>query len=230
MGYVRLHDGDTGTDATPARRPVRVGLLAGLLAVYAFAATSLAVTPLRDPSPPRGFLLDDKLAQAQVSVRAPGLPERPCTWHPGDHLFSCAQDSYAFVGPYAGYANGRAVRCTWLHPQPGGATTILRWKDVALGNHVDARLALLDEVGPGAEVRVRLLATDQPIGTLTATESREPGTLDAAVPPGPARGELRLELTAADHAWRLACVDLLMSGVRTVAGRPAKAPEGPADD
>lgn len=219
MGYVRLHDGDGRPDATAEMRPVRVGLLAGLLGVYALAACVLALSPPRDPPLPAAFRLDDRLPQAKVTVRVPGQPERPCTWLPGDRVFSCAADSYAFVGPYAGFADGRALRCTWLHPQPGGATTILRWHDVALGDRVQARLALLDEVGPGAEVRVKVLASDQLVGTLTSTESREPALLDAPVPPGPSRGELRLELTAADHAWRLACVDLLMAGIRSVAPR-----------
>ncbi len=229
MAYVRLDDAVIRSREFVPRR-TRVGLLAVLLLAYAVAAVALGRSKPVQPEPARGFRLDAALSKARASVRTPGQPERACVWHPGDRLFSCADDAYAFIGPYAGFVAGKAVRCTWLHPLPGGSTTLLRWPDLALGDHVEGRVSLMEDVGPGAEVRVQVFAGDHPLGTMTTAESREPGHLEAEVPPGPARGELRLELTASDHAWRLACVDLLMTGARDAprAATPARrTPEAP---
>lgn len=229
MAYVRLDDAVIRSRQVAPRR-ARIGRLALLLLAYAVAAVALVGSAPAEPEAQRGFHLDAALGAARATVRTPGQPERPCVWHPGDALFSCADDAYAFIGPYAGFVAGRAVRCTWLHPLPGGATTLLRWPDLALGDRVEGRVWLMEDVGPGAEVRVQVFAGGQPLGTMTTAESREPGILEAGVPPGPARGELRLELTASDHAWRLACLDLLMTGTRgapRAATPPRRTPEAP---
>jgi len=229
MVYVQLDDAVTQSRQIAPQR-TRSGLLAVLLLTYAVAAFALAWSRPAEPQSARGFYLDTALSRARASVRAPGQAERPCVWNARDKRFSCADDAYAFIGPYAGFAAGKAVRCTWLHPLPGGATTILRWSDLALGDRVEGRVSLMEEVGMGAEVRVQIFADAQALGTMTTAESRQPGHLEADVPPGPARGELRLELTASDHAWRLACVDLLMKGTRDAARavvQPRRTPEAP---
>lgn len=222
MAYVKLNDSE-------ARSPREAGwrlpswLLVAVLGTYAVASMALTGTagPTRPAAADNAFRLSDRLPSALVTVRTAGTPERPCKWHPGDRLFTCSDEGYAFVGPYAGFAAGRPLRCTWMHPLAGGSTTILRWPDVAFGDRVSGRVALLDDVGPGAEVRMQIVAAGQPIASVGAVESRQIGQFDDAIAAGPPRGELRLELSASDHAWRLACVELLMTGRRKPGAQPA---------
>jgi hypothetical protein len=154
------------------------------------------------------FDLGRDLPRAQVGVRR-GLDEQPCAWSAAERSFRCNPESYAFVGPYAGWASGRARACTWLHPLPGGATTVLRWADVVWRGRLQVELALLDDVGPGAEVHLQIWAGEQRIAEAQVASGREPFTLDQPVQlPTASHGPLRLEVEARDHAWRLACAQV----------------------
>jgi len=226
LGYGQTLPNRTGAKSQPARTPA-IGLLALLLALH--AAVTWGLTLLPATVPPRAnadvFRLDDQLARAEVSVRSGGTT-RACAWHSGDKRFTCSQDPWSFVGPYAGQTDGRALRCTWMHPQAGGAVTVLRWPDVQLGDRVRGRLALLDDVGPGADVHLRVFADDHPLLDATTAESRAVAEFEAQVPPGKPRAPLRVELSTADHAWRLACAELVMTGRRAPPPPRERAPHG----
>ena len=214
LGYGQSLPNKAGQQARPPR-PLPIGLLALLLGMHAAGTFAVA----RMPPLPHGhaqaeaFSLADNLATADASIRTAGTT-RPCVWHRGDKRFTCAADPWAFVGPYAGQTDGRTLRCTWMHPQPGGAVTVLRWPNVALGERVRGRLALLDDVGPGADVHLRVFADDAQILDAVTSESRAVAEFDAPLPPGRPMAPLRIELTTADHAWRLACAELVMTGQR----------------
>ena len=216
MGQLGLGQTLPSRKAQPAAvsAPLPLGLLALLVLIY--GAVTAALTLSSPPPPLRNaetFELRDRLSGAQASIRTAGTT-RACTWHSGDQRFSCADDPWAFIGPYAGQTDGRALRCTWMHPQPGGATTVLRWTDIAMGERVSGRLALMDDVGPGADVHLRVFADESPVLDAVTSESRAAAQFDSELPPGGTRGNLRIELTTADHAWRLACAELVMTGQR----------------
>jgi hypothetical protein len=202
-------------DPPPPQRGLSAPLRATLLLIYAAAAAWLASRgAAAEPLPPdRVFLLHRTLQRAQAAVRQDGQ-ERPCVWHPGDRRFVCGPETWAFVGPYAGFAGGKPTRCVWAHPQPGGGAIVLRFADEVLGERVEGRVALLDEVGSGADVTLRVLAGGDEVGSATASEGREPARFDAKLPPGPPRGELRIEVVAREHFWRHACIEVLMLGRR----------------
>lgn len=161
---------------------------------------TLAAAPL--------FSLERDLPRAQVGVRR-GVDEQPCAWSATERSFRCGGESFAFVGPYAGWARGASQACTWLHPLPGGATTVLRWTDVPWRGQLQVELSLLDDVGPGAEVHLRLWAGEQALGDVQVASGREVGVLTQSLQlPQGGHGPLRLEVTAHDHGWRLACAQV----------------------
>jgi hypothetical protein len=174
------------------------------------------------------FRAEQHLATAAVSVRKPGSPDQPCTWQATDGRWHCGAQDFAFVGPYAGLAAGKPMRCLWLHPHAGGATTVVRWPDLNLGDHVEARLRLLDDVASGPPTRLQIFAGGQSIGTLSAQDGRDHPELDVDLPGGRLRGELRLEISVADNDWRLACAEVLMTGKRRAMGAQPPVDNAPA--
>ncbi len=216
MAYPRLPGAEAAQQASQAA--MLPWIFSVFLIAYAVAASTLALHPPPAIAKSKGLAwrLEDNWAQAEVHVQRRGQPEQPCAWKKGDGLFQCAEDSYAFVSPYAGYAAGQAQTCTWLHPLPGGATTILRWPKTTIGNHLQMRLALLDEVGPGTPVQLKAFVDNRQVVAVSATEGRELGFAQADLPTGPATSEFRLEIQAADNAWRLACAQVWMTGERAL--------------
>lgn len=223
MTGVRLSDAPRAVappvTSVPVARLVLVLGLGGLAALL----WSLRPPP-QHPRPEAVFDLETALPDARVTLRPPGQPERPCPWNAAEHRHVCAPDEWGFVGPYAGYAGGQALRCVWVHPHAGGATTILRWPDVPIGSRVQGKLGLLNDVGPGAEVRLTVYAGEDRIATLATSESRELAKLDNDIAAGPARADLRVEVTATDHAWRLACAQVRLLGTRPEPKTPPTEP------
>ncbi|MFZ4577689.1 MAG: hypothetical protein ACOYOB_04755 [Myxococcota bacterium] len=214
----------------PADEPLRElpRWSAGLaLVLYAAVAVALVAWGPVEPRAARHdvFLLERELPKAAVSVGLPGTSdERSCEWRPQDQRFVCGTEPWAFVGPLAGYAGGEALRCTWMHPLPGGATTILRFRDTGLGDKITGRLALLDEVGDGAEVSVRVFAAGTQVVQARVNQSRKPADLLGKIEAGAPRGELRIELRSSDHHYRHACLALQMTGTRQAPPPPDRAP------
>ncbi len=196
----------------------------GLWTILAVAAAATAIwltsqtTSDRQKAPDGTFRVEEHLSTAVVTVRKPGSAEQPCTWQPSDGRWHCGAQDFAFVGPYAGLAAGKPVRCLWLHPHAGGATTVVRWPDLNLGDHLEARLRLLDDVASGQPTRLQVFAAGQSVGTLSALDGRDHPDLDVDLPNGRLRGELRLEISATDNDWRLACAEVLMTGKRRAMG------------
>lgn len=196
----------------------------GLWVVAALAAlvAALWLGPGR-AAPPRAptvtFDLERDLPKAQVSVRRDGK-DQPCTWSAGDQRFRCATDYWTFVGPYGGTSAGNARRCTWAHPVAPGATTILRWPDIAMGREVQASLGLVDDAPAGAAVQLQVLTGKTSILTLQSSDARDLDQQTVPVPAGPDKAELRIELRSADHTLRMACLDVRMTDQRRGGGAP----------
>jgi hypothetical protein len=182
-----------------------------LLSLAAVLSLWLLFTPAgRQPElRASGFVLDQTLATAKVSIRRNGA-ETPCTWRAADKRWQCAPDSYAFVGPYAGIAAGKSLTGLWIHPLPG-ATTVLRTKVPARGL-LTAPLGLVDDAPPGTPLQVQLFLADKPIGTLRVTDGLQTDTEALQMAVGK-QAELRVEVSAPDHAWRLGVLDLSIAPV-----------------
>ena len=219
MAWTRLELRDR-VAPPPAASLTPIGLWSMLALVATIAATWLSMRAGAEAPklPDATFRAEEHLGTATVAVRKPGSPDQPCAWQPKDGRWHCGAQDFAFVGPYAGLAAGKPMRCLWLHPHPGGATTVVRWADLNLGDHVEARLRLLDDVGTGPPTRLQIFAGGQSAGTLTAADGRDHPELDVDLPTGRTRGELRLEITASDNDWRLACAEVLMTGKRRAMG------------
>ena len=219
MAWTRLELRDRSVPPQAASL-TRVGLWSVL--AIALALTTLWLSTRGSGESPKSteatFRAEQHLATATVSVRKPGSPDQPCTWQASDGRWHCGAQDFAFVGPYAGLAAGKPMRCLWLHPHAGGATTVVRWADLNLGDHVEARLRLLDDVASGPPTRLQIFAGGQSVGTLSAQDGRDHPELDVDLPVGKLRGELRLEISAADNDWRLACAEVLMTGKRRAMG------------
>ncbi|MSP90850.1 MAG: hypothetical protein EXR79_03445 [Myxococcales bacterium] len=211
------------TDAAPP--PLRVTGLSIGLGAWAAAAFVLASLPTAPDAalPSDVFLLSRALAAADVSVRD-GSSTRPCKWHPGDRRFVCGDSPWAFVGAFGGYANGQPLKCVWAHPQPGGGNIIFTLRNQQFGSRVEARLALLNDVGAGAEVKLRVLADGVEVGAAATAEGRTVASFDQPIAAGAGRGEFTVEVSAREHFWRHACVEVLMTGRRA---DPAAAGAGP---
>jgi hypothetical protein len=160
------------------------------------------------------FRAEEHLSTATVAVRRPGAADQPCTWQAATGRWLCGAQDFAFVGPYAGLAAGKPVRCLWLHPHAGGATTVVRWSELNLGDHLEARFRLMDDVAGGQPTRLQIFAAGQSLGTLTVNDGRDHPDLDVDLPTGRTKGELRLEISAGNNDWRLACAEVLMTGKR----------------
>ncbi len=67
-----------------------------------------------------------QLSQAHVSLRSTKTPEKspPTCKKSGLDKFSCAPNSWAFVGPKELTVQGKKVTCTWAHPLKGKTTHI----------------------------------------------------------------------------------------------------------
>ena len=215
MAWTRLELRDR-TAPPQAASTTPVGLWTMLALTVAVVAFSLAVGAESESpkAPDATFRAEEHLLSAVVGIRRSGSAEQPCTWHAEDGRWHCGGQDFAFVGPYAGVAAGRPLRCMWLHPHAAGATTVVRWPELNLGDHLEAHFRLLDDVGPGQPTRLQIFASGQSIGTLVATDGRDHPDLDVDLPIGRNKGELRLEISVADNDWRLACAEVLMTGKR----------------
>lgn len=196
-----------------------------IVVATAFAMAALVVGPpdARGPAEPptAEFRVEDHLSTAKVAIRRSGGGEDPCTWVEADGRWHCGAQDFAFVGPYVGLAAGKPMRCLWLHPHPGGATTVIRWPELNLGDHIEARLRLLDDVATGPVTTLQIFAGEQAVGSLSVTDGREHPDMDKDLTTGRGKGELRLELTSPANDWRLACAEVLMTGRRRSVGEAA---------
>ena len=219
MAWTRLELRDR-TAPPQAASTTPVGLWSMLALAVAIAAFWLASRAEADAqkAPDSTFRAEEHLSTANVSVRKSGSPDLPCTWQASDGRWHCGAQDFAFVGPYAGLAAGEPIHCLWLHPHAGGATTVVRWPDLNLGDHIEARLRLLDDVAGGQPTRLQVFAAGQSLGTLSAVDGRDKPDLDEDLPYGRVRGELRLEISTSNNDWRLACAEVLMTGKRRAAG------------
>jgi hypothetical protein len=186
-------------------------------ATPAWAATEgtadAAPAPADPPAAPPRFRLVDALASAEVTV-ADRRSTRRCVWQASAHRFACGPRDWQFVGPWAGRSNGEAVRCVWVHPPRGGKTLELRWADVALGAHLRATLHLMDGAGHRDAVRATVRVDDRQVAQVETPSPRQPARASATLPPGPPRGALSIQVKARDSAWRLACIDVQLTGTR----------------
>ena len=199
-----------------------IGLIAGLL-VYGLVALAWNGPPLSARHSSESSDNDDgaeavfdamrQLSAATVTVNRRG-PPTPCAWVPTPGRFRCGKEPWAYVGPHAGRSGGRAVRCLWMHPQPGAATTVLRWDKVEVGARVHARAALLKGAGDGKTVAVRVLVNGRKMISTSVKDEWRRGEADGDVPPGARHAEVRIEVDASDNRWRMVCVDVWMTGVR----------------
>ncbi len=219
MAWTRLELRDR-TAPPQAASTTPIGLWTILTLVVAIASLWLSFRGNAENAkgPDATFRAEEHLNTATVSVRKPGSADQPCTWQPSDGRWHCGAQDFAFVGPYAGLAAGKPVRCLWLHPHAGGATTIVRWPEVNLGDHLEARFRLMDDVAAGQPTRLQIFTAGQSLGTLTVTDGRDRPDLDVDLPNGRTRGELRLEISTGNNDWRLACAEVLMTGKRRAVG------------
>ncbi len=219
MAWTRLELRDRAAPPQAAST-TPIGLWTILALAVAIVAIWLSIRAGADAQKPPDatFRAEEHLAAAVVTVRKPGAPEQPCTYQASDSRWHCGAQDFAFVGAYAGLAAGKPMRCLWLHPHAGGAATIVRWPDLSLGDHLEARLRLLDDVGAGQPTRLSIFAAGNALGTLTAVDGRDHADLDVDLPNGRTRGELRIEIAAGDNDWRLACAEVLMTGKRRATG------------
>lgn len=213
---------------SPAPSPEPAVSLPPSLAAWALAvvAAVVAAAVLGQPVSPQArgsnaaFDLERDLATAEVAVVRGGTSSA-CAWQAGDGRFRCGDEPWAFVGPYGGTSQGAAWRCTWAHPVAAGAATQLRWPAARVGRELHVRLGLVDGAPEGAPVRLKVWLNQEQIAELSARSSDELVQLDRVLSAGGDRGELRVELSASDHALRMACFDLRLRGQR-----PAKAGGG----
>lgn len=190
----------------PAWLLAALGALAGAAAL----GTPVSLAPRQSNAV---FDLERDLPKADVSVRK-GATSSPCTWQAGDQRFRCGDEPWAFVGPYAGTTAGHAWRCTWAHPVAAGATTVLRWPAIALGAELSARLGLVDAAPEGPPLRLKVWIDQDLVAELETRSSADLAEVTKATA-GRGPGELRLELSASDHALRMACLDVRMRDPRT---------------
>ena len=164
-----------------------------------------------------------QLAQAEVSIRRAD-ESTPCSWSVDVDRHLCGSEKWNFVGVYNARSAGRAQRCLWVHPNPEGAVTSMRWDDVQLGATASATLMLLHGSGAGDHVHMELKIDDKVVIALQATSDRELHTKQALLSPGRDRGDVVIEVRAQDNRWRLACLRMVLEGSRPT----ATAPEDPA--
>lgn len=155
-----------------------------------------------------------ELHRAKASVRA-GRKERGCTWLPDPGRFRCGREGWATIGPHAGRSGGKALHCLWMHPQAKGATTLLTWKSVAMGARVHARISLLKGAGDGKPVTLKVRVDERLLVSASTKDEWLRGEADAAIFPGRSSATVRLEVEASNNRWRMACVELWMTGKRT---------------
>ncbi len=163
-----------------------------------------------------------RLAEAEVHV-VKKRRATPCAWVETPGRFRCGPDAWSQVGPYVGRLDGVAERCLWVHPQRDGAVTEVVWRDVRLGAQVQLRARLLPRSGKRSTAHVRVFVRDRRVADTSLDDEWEVGRDDAELPPGPERGEVRLEVHAQKNDWRMVCVSLQMKGRRR-----AKTPRTPA--
>lgn len=221
MAWTRLELRDR-TSPPLAATAMPLGLWVVLTILFTIVAVVVQVKQRAETvkPPDATFRAEEHLRAAQVTIRRPGGAEDACHYADEDARWHCGAQDFAFVGGYAGLAAGRPFRCLWLHPHPGGATTVLRWPDLSLGDHLEAHLRLLDDVAPGPPTRLQVFAAGQSLGTLTASDGREHPDLDVDLHAGSGHGELRVEISAPSNDWRLACAEILMTGHRRAVGAP----------
>lgn len=187
-------------------------VLAALLAAAAAAWLGRPVAPA-----PRAsnavFDLERDLPKAAVTIENRGTTT-PCVWNPADQRFRCAQDPWAFVGPYGGTTEGHAWRCTWAHPVAAGSTTVLRWPGAAVGAELSASLGLVDGAPEGSPVRLKILLDQDIVAELETRSSADLAQVVKSIASGNRQADLRVELSVTDHSMRMACVDVRMRGPR----------------
>jgi hypothetical protein len=177
----------------------------------------VALWPARpEPDPPVLFDLLRDLPKATASVRQGGR-DLPCPWSAADRRFVCGSDYWTFIGPYGGTSAGYARTCVWMHPTAAASPSVVQWPSQALGDRLSLQLGLVDDAPAAAVVEAQVWAGDERLASVQASDSRSLATVDLRLPAGPRRAPLRLEVRASDHALRMACVDLTMTGTRRAA-------------
>lgn len=139
---------------------------------------------------------------------------KPCVWRAGDRRFACAEEPWAFVGPYAGTTAGVARRCTWAHPVAAGSTIELSWDNLLIGRELDASLGLVDGATGGAPLRLKIWLGQELLAELVTRDASDLAQTLKVIPAGPDRAALRLQVIATDHVLRMACLDVRMRGTR----------------
>jgi len=152
-------------------------------------------------------------AAAEVEMVERGA-RKPCPRAAGSSVARCSDAHWNWVGPYAARFAGEPQRCIWVHPPKRGAHLAITWQAVELGDEVSATLALLPRAGPGKPVEMRLYADGAFVARTTVDDVREAGRLEVRLPPGPAKGDVKVEIDTTDPTWRLACMRLHLRGRR----------------
>ncbi len=216
-----------GNVAHGSARPAGLLIFAAILLAYAVLATTSERPPA--PMPDEAdvaptFSAVDSLGDATAFIER-GQARETCIWQADDQRFACGDQVWNAISPYAGRADGRPVRCLWMHPSPDRGTKVIEWPAAPIGSHLRARLALLDSSNGGARVDLRVLVGGQRL--LELKESHKAGIerAEVSVPAGAARDRLRIEVVAENHDWRHACVQVEMTGKRTIDDRPTAAQE-----
>ena len=196
--------------AAPIAAPAVLLTLAAVLAGWLLQSH----TPLADTTPPAQFVLQEAARTAKISVRKGGQ-ETPCPYDASSRRWQCGKDSFAFVGPYAGFAAGEPLTGWWVHPMPG-ATTVARFSAPCNGV-LHATLGLVDDAPAGARLQAQINAGDQSVGIVGVSGPLQNGTLEAVLDQGKSCA-LRVEVSAPDHAWRMAVLALSIDPV--AGGKP----------
>ena len=97
-----------------------------------------------------------------------------------------------------------------------GATTVARFSAPCQGV-LRATLGLVDDAPAGARVQAQISAGDQSVGIVGVSGPLQNGTLEAVLDQGKSC-ELRVEVSAPDHAWRMAVLALSIDPV--AGGKP----------
>lgn len=169
--------------------------------LYGVAALAVGSKPV-PLAPPTDF------APGVLSVNVGRSDTPDCKLNSELATHRCSDDVWHFVGPYAGRANGTAVRCLWIHPPKDGKELTLRWDAVELATEVTANLILMPGSNGGATVRASVSIDGEPVGTATTDHERSVGTVTIKVAPSDEPRDLKVVIGSKNNRWRLACLQL----------------------